>query len=49
MTTTTPRPETADRPHAAAKRYIYAWGDGGAEGTPRCATSWAAREPASPR
>ncbi len=32
MTTTTPRPETADRPHAAAKRYIYAWGDGGAEG-----------------
>ncbi len=32
MTTTTPRPATADRPHAAAKRYIYAWGDGGAEG-----------------
>ncbi len=32
MTTTTPRPETADRPHTAAKRYIYAWGDGGAEG-----------------
>ena len=29
MTTTTP---VADRPHAAAKRYIYAWGDGAAEG-----------------
>ena len=23
---------TAERPHAAAKRYIYAWGDGTAEG-----------------
>ena len=23
---------TADRPHKAAKRYIYAWGEGGAEG-----------------
>ncbi|MDH4142486.1 MAG: pyruvate, phosphate dikinase, partial [Chloroflexota bacterium] len=23
---------TADRPHRAAKRYIYAWGDGAAEG-----------------
>ena len=32
MTTTTPRPATADRPHTAGKRYIYAWGDGGAEG-----------------
>jgi len=32
MTTTTPRPATADRPHKAAKRYIYAWGDGSAEG-----------------
>ena len=28
MTTTM----TADRPHKAAKRYIYAWGEGGAEG-----------------
>ncbi len=32
MTTSTPSPATADRPHKAAKRYIYAWGDGGAEG-----------------
>jgi pyruvate,orthophosphate dikinase len=32
MTTTTPPPATAERPHKAAKRYIYAWGDGGAEG-----------------
>jgi pyruvate,orthophosphate dikinase len=30
MTTTTA--PTVDRPHKAAKRYIYAWGDGGAEG-----------------
>ena len=29
MATATP---TADRPHRAAKRYIYAWGDGRAEG-----------------
>jgi pyruvate,orthophosphate dikinase len=29
MATTAP---AADRPHAAAKRYIYAWGAGGAEG-----------------
>ena len=28
MTTTM----TVDRPHKAAKRYIYAWGEGGAEG-----------------
>ena len=25
-------PTTSDRPHVAAKRYIYAWGDGTAEG-----------------
>src|SRR6187397_3323109 len=25
-------PPAADRPHAAAKRYIYAWGESGAEG-----------------
>ena len=25
-------PTTSERPHAAAKRYIYAWGDGTAEG-----------------
>src|SRR5262245_4402205 len=25
-------PSTADRPHRAAKRYIYAWGGGRAEG-----------------
>src|SRR3954470_13321187 len=29
MATTAP---TSDRPHQAAKRYIYAWGDGSAEG-----------------
>ena len=29
MATATP---AADRPHRAAKRYIYAWGDGHAEG-----------------
>ncbi|HYH92261.1 MAG TPA: PEP/pyruvate-binding domain-containing protein, partial [Candidatus Saccharimonadales bacterium] len=29
MATTAP---SSDRPHQAAKRYIYAWGDGGAEG-----------------
>ena len=29
--TTTATP-TSDRPHQAAKRYIYAWGDGRAEG-----------------
>jgi pyruvate, orthophosphate dikinase len=28
---TTAAPST-DRPHRAAKRYIYAWGDGSAEG-----------------
>ena len=32
MTTTTPSPATADRSHKAAKRYIYAWGEGTAEG-----------------
>ena len=32
MTTITSPTATADRPHKAAKRYIYAWGDGGAEG-----------------
>ncbi len=32
MTTTTPSPATADRSHTAAKRYIYAWGEGTAEG-----------------
>ncbi len=32
MTTTTSPQATAERPHQAAKRYIYAWGDGGAEG-----------------
>jgi pyruvate,orthophosphate dikinase len=26
------RPATADRPHRAGKRYIYAWGGGRAEG-----------------
>ena len=25
-------PSAADRPHGAAKRYIYAWGGGRAEG-----------------
>ena len=30
MATTAPSP--TDRPHRAAKRYIYAWGDGTAEG-----------------
>ncbi|HET7181820.1 MAG TPA: pyruvate, phosphate dikinase [Candidatus Limnocylindrales bacterium] len=30
--TTTPAPATTDRAHKAAKRYIYAWGDGTAEG-----------------
>ena len=29
MATTAP---TSDRPHRAEKRYIYAWGEGGAEG-----------------
>ena len=39
-----------DRPHRAAKRYIYAWGDGTAEGDGNDdATSSAARAPASPR
>ena len=46
MATATP---AADRPHRAAKRYIYAWGDGHAEGNARCATCSAARAPASPR
>ena len=32
MATTAP---TSDRPHKAAKRYIYAWGDGRAEGNAR--------------
>src|SRR3954469_21762104 len=31
MTTTAPAP-VQDRPHQAAKRYIYAWGEGSAEG-----------------
>jgi pyruvate,orthophosphate dikinase len=30
--TTTPAPATTERAHKAAKRYIYAWGDGAAEG-----------------
>ncbi len=29
---TTPSTPTADRAHRAEKRYIYAWGDGAAEG-----------------
>ena len=33
MATTAPTP--TDRPHRAAKRYIYAWGDGTAEGNGR--------------
>ncbi|HLX34472.1 MAG TPA: pyruvate, phosphate dikinase [Candidatus Limnocylindrales bacterium] len=33
--TTTAEPSTADRAHQAAKRYIYAWGDGQAEGNGR--------------
>jgi pyruvate, orthophosphate dikinase len=32
MTTTTPTAATAERPHRATKRYIYAWGEGSAEG-----------------
>ena len=30
--TQTAEPATTERPHKAAKRYIYAWGDGRAEG-----------------
>ena len=32
MTMTTTATPASDRPHQAAKRYIYAWGDGRAEG-----------------
>ncbi|HXG39402.1 MAG TPA: pyruvate, phosphate dikinase [Candidatus Limnocylindrales bacterium] len=32
MADTLARPVTTERPHRAAKRYIYAWGDGRAEG-----------------
>src|SRR5205814_10278333 len=32
LTTTAPATEPQARPHRAAKRYIYAWGDGRAEG-----------------
>jgi pyruvate,orthophosphate dikinase len=32
MTETAARPATSERAHRAAKRYIYAWGDGSAEG-----------------
>ena len=47
MATTAP---AADRPHQAAKRYIYAWGDGTRRGQRRdAATCSAARAPASPR
>jgi pyruvate,orthophosphate dikinase len=31
--TQTAEPSTTERPHKAAKRYIYAWGDGAAEGS----------------
>jgi pyruvate,orthophosphate dikinase len=31
--TQTAQPSTTERPHKAAKRYIYAWGDGAAEGS----------------
>ena len=33
MTATPTEAQTADRAHSAAKRYIYAWGDGTAEGS----------------
>ncbi|HLA16423.1 MAG TPA: pyruvate, phosphate dikinase [Candidatus Limnocylindrales bacterium] len=33
MTETAARPATPERAHRAAKRYIYAWGDGSAEGS----------------
>ena len=32
--TQTAEPTATERAHKAAKRYIYAWGDGAAEGIP---------------
>ena len=47
MTETATRP--TERAHKAAKRYIYAWGEGRPRATAGCATSSAARARASPR
>ena len=44
-----PDPAPTTRAHAAAKRYIYAWGDGRAEGNGSMKDLPAARAPASPR
>jgi len=54
MTTADASTTAPERAHKAAKRYIYAWGDGTAEGNGGMkdllgGTSSAGRAPASPR
>ena len=42
-------PSAADSPHGAAKRYIYAWGGGRAEGDATMRDLLVAKAPAWPR